>query len=65
MIGRATGDGMVGLSLELGLEVRRMMAKVRSEIRRIVIVEDLNSSIIDVVGVSISMMRERERDRVI
>lgn len=62
MIGRATGDGMVGLSLELGLEVRRMMAKVRSEIRRIVrVVEDLNSSIIDVVGVSISMMRERER----
>ena len=62
MIGRATGDGMVGLILELGLERRRMMAKVRSEIRRIVrVVEDLNSSIIDVVGVSISMMRERER----
>jgi hypothetical protein len=55
MIGRATGNGMAALSLELGLEVRMMTNKVTSEISRIVSVEELESSTIDV---SISMVRD-------
>jgi hypothetical protein len=55
MIGRATGDGIVALSLEFGPVEYMMAAKVTTEIRRIVRVEELKCSSIDA---SISMVRD-------